>query len=186
MWASRILRLARTSRCAIVASATRNARAISAVVRPPSARRVSATRASGDEGRVAAGEDQPQAVVGELLALHGLLLCLRPQPLEAGEDLGLHLERALAAQPVDRAVAGDPGDPGARVVGQPVARPSFERNHEGVLNRLLGEVEVAEDADQARDRPPRLASEQAVERPFTNRYDAEAPCATGSSMPAAS
>jgi hypothetical protein len=42
----RILRFARTSRCAIVASGTMNARAISAVVRPVSVRNVSATRAS--------------------------------------------------------------------------------------------------------------------------------------------
>ena len=40
------VRLARTIRCATVASETRNARAISLVVRPPSRRSVSATRAS--------------------------------------------------------------------------------------------------------------------------------------------
>ena len=47
MPASAILRLARTIRWAIAGSATRNARAISAVVRPPSDRSVSATRAGG-------------------------------------------------------------------------------------------------------------------------------------------
>ena len=40
------VRFARTIRCATVASGTRNARAIAGVVRPPSARSVSATRAS--------------------------------------------------------------------------------------------------------------------------------------------
>src|SRR5258707_1868540 len=45
-FASRSVRFARTSRWAIVDSLTRNARAVSAVVRPPSSRRVSATRAS--------------------------------------------------------------------------------------------------------------------------------------------
>ena len=40
------VRFARTIRCATVGSATRNARAISSVVSPPSRRRVSATRAS--------------------------------------------------------------------------------------------------------------------------------------------
>ena len=44
--ASASVRLARTMRCAIVGSGTRNARAISSVVRPPSSRSVSATRAS--------------------------------------------------------------------------------------------------------------------------------------------
>ncbi len=43
MPASRILRLARTSRCARVASGCRNAAAISGVSRPPSSRSVSAT-----------------------------------------------------------------------------------------------------------------------------------------------
>ena len=42
------MRLARTMRCAMVGSGTRNARAISSVVRPPSRRSVSATRASVD------------------------------------------------------------------------------------------------------------------------------------------
>ena len=46
--ASASVRLARTMRCAIVGSGTRNARAISSVVRPPSSRSVSATRASVD------------------------------------------------------------------------------------------------------------------------------------------
>ena len=45
-WASASVRLARTMRCATVASETRKARAISAVVRPPSSRSVSAIRAS--------------------------------------------------------------------------------------------------------------------------------------------
>ncbi len=63
-WLSRSLRLARTIRWAIVASGTRNARAISAVCRPPSSRSVSATWASGDERRVAAQEHQPELVVG--------------------------------------------------------------------------------------------------------------------------
>ena len=40
--------LARLIRCAIVASGTRNARAISAVVRPPTARSVSAIADAGD------------------------------------------------------------------------------------------------------------------------------------------
>src|SRR5436190_18618754 len=41
-----IVRLARTRRCAIVGSATRNARAISTVLSPPTSRSVRATRLS--------------------------------------------------------------------------------------------------------------------------------------------
>ena len=47
MCASAIFRLALVSRFAMAGSATRNARAISAVLSPPSVRRVSATRAAG-------------------------------------------------------------------------------------------------------------------------------------------
>ncbi len=49
------------------------------------------------------------------------------------------------------------------IVGRAVSRPPLERDDEGLLHRLLGEVEVAEDADQARDRPPRLVPEQAID-----------------------
>ena len=54
MPASRILRLARTRRCAMVASGTRNARATAGVSRPPTVRSVSATCAS----RLSAGWQQ--------------------------------------------------------------------------------------------------------------------------------
>ena len=44
--------------------------------------------------------------------------------------------------------------------GMPRVRPRLERADEGLLDGLLGEVEVAEDADERRDRPPRLLAEQ--------------------------
>ena len=115
--------------------------------------------------RVAAGEDQPQAVVGHLRVLLALLDLLggrarapRGPPAPPSSPGG-----PLAPQPVDRLVAGDAGDPGARVVGDAVVGPALERDHERLLHRLLGEVEVAEDPDQARDRPSRLVPEQAVD-----------------------
>ena len=71
-----IFRLARTSLCAIVDSATKNERATSRAVKPPSNRRVNATSASPSlEGRrVAASEDQSQALIfHSSLLLDGLL-----------------------------------------------------------------------------------------------------------------
>ncbi len=41
--------------------------------------------------------------------------------------------------------------------------PDLECGDERVLHRLLGEVEVAEDADERRDRPSLLLAEQAVD-----------------------
>ena len=58
-----MLCFARLIRCAIVASGTRNALAISAVVSPPTARSVSAIADAGDERRMTAHEQQDQRVV---------------------------------------------------------------------------------------------------------------------------
>ena len=54
-------------RCATVGSGTRNARAISSVVSPPSSRSVSATRASVDSTGWHADEDQPQQIVADVV-----------------------------------------------------------------------------------------------------------------------
>ena len=45
--------------------------------------------------------------------------------------------------------------------GTPVDRPALQRRDVGVRDRLLGEVEVAEDADQRGDHPPVLLAEDA-------------------------
>ena len=49
------------------------------------------------------------------------------------------------------------------LAGHAPLRPDLESRDERVLDRLLGEVEVAEDADERRDRPPLLLAEQAVD-----------------------
>jgi hypothetical protein len=110
------------------------------------------------ERRMAAREEQPQPVVGER-RVHWVVRDSGHQPLQLAQ---LVLVAALASEAVDGAVARRAHDPGAGVVRRPVPRPALERGHEGLLNHLLGEVEVAEDADQGRDRPPRLLPEQAV------------------------
>ena len=114
--ASASVRLARTMRCATVGSGTRNARAISSVVRPPSRRSVSATRASVDstgwqEVNTSRSRSSPTSsssarVVGGASATSSS----RPS------SCVLALERRAAAQRVDRAVLGGGHQPGARVV----------------------------------------------------------------------
>jgi hypothetical protein len=60
----------------------------------------------------------------------------------------------------------------------------LERDHERLLDRLLGEVEVAEDADQGGDRPSRLAPEQAIDDIGPLGYEAASwTFAFGSSYP---
>ena len=119
-------------------------------------RRQPAQRAQGQrhtrlrgERRVAAGEEQPQAIVGQG-CVDRVVRLSRHQPLQLFQ---LVLVAALAAQAIDRPVASRADDPGAGVVRQPVARPALECDYERLLDRFLGEVEVAEDADQGRHRP---------------------------------
>src|SRR3954454_17045161 len=104
------------------------------------------------ERRVAAGEDQLEPLVGN----HSLLV-LR-ELLGPREQLRLAGQRLLAADPVDRRVPGRGHDPGARVAGSSVAWPPLRRPDEGVLHRVLGEVEVTEDAAEDRDRAGRLVA----------------------------
>jgi hypothetical protein len=49
------------------------------------------------------------------------------------------------------------------VLGHAAGRPALERDEERVLHRLLGAIEVAEDAGEDGDRLSRLAPEQAIE-----------------------
>ena len=118
------------------------------------------------QGRVAAGEDQAQAIVrdGAHLVRTSFrtrwfgpkLGQLRKQPL-------LLLEAFRAPQPVDRLVAGGRGDPRARVVGNTRLRPALQGDDERLLDGLLREVEIAEHPDERRDRPSRLLAKHAVD-----------------------
>jgi len=100
----------------------------------------------GGERRMAAREDQLQAFVGDdsLLVL-GQLLGTR-------EQLRLARERPLAPDLVDRPVARGRDDPRTGIRWRTVPRPALGRAEERVLYRILGEVEVAEDAAEDRDR----------------------------------
>ena len=124
------------------------------------------------EGRMAAGEDQPQPVVGDRHVR--VRVCRRSA---TGDDrrefdldrriarqlIGLVAKPAPPAKPVDRPVPGRGRDPCAGVRGHAPLRPDLKSGDEGVLDRFLGEVEVAEDADQGRDRPALFLAEQAVD-----------------------
>ena len=82
------------------------------------------------------------------MLLLGLLVIGRGRRLERPQLLQLLVAAALAPEPVDRFVAGGGGDPGARVLRNATLRPDLHGDEEGLLNRVLGEVEVAEYADQ--------------------------------------
>ena len=102
-----------------------------------------------------AGEDQLEPVIGDGLhvalsraffgARLGRASLVRDHALQL---LSLRREAPLPPQPVDGLVAGRRGDPRARVVGDPPARPPLQGHREGLLDCLLGQVEVAERPDE--------------------------------------
>jgi hypothetical protein len=114
----------------------------------------------GRQRGMAAREDELQALVGDRRRVHVVL----HRGLGHGEQPRLRGERALAAQPVDRAVARGGHQPGAGVVGRAGPRPALRRHREGLLDGLLGEVEVAEEADQGGEHTPPLVAEDLLDQ----------------------
>jgi hypothetical protein len=80
------------------------------------------------------------------------------------EETCLLGERAVAADAVDGAAPRGGYEPGGGVSGGAFARPALGRRRERLLRGLLGEVEVAEEADQrSEDAAPFVAK-----RPLEN------------------
>ena len=75
---------------------------------------------------------------------------------------------ALAADPVDRPVARRGHQPRPRIVGGALPGPALGGGRESVLGGLLGEVEVAEEADQGRQDASPLVVEDPVDQSATS------------------
>ena len=114
------------------------------------------------DGRVATGEDESQLVVA-----HGLWILrtgrgVGPQPV--GRDLlGELAPSPVPADDVDGPVPRGGDDPAGRVVRDAIPRPATHGGHEGVLNRVLGERDVTEDAGQGRHRLPVGLAERSLD-----------------------
>ena len=105
----------------------------------------------GRERRVAAGEDEAQAVVLDGLGIRGRF----------GDEifnrfLVENIESALTPDGVDRLEAPGRDQPRARVRRHALARPLLERGTEGFRQRFLGEVEVAQEPHQRGEYPARF------------------------------
>ena len=139
------------------ARGTRKARAISSVVRPPSRRSVSATRASVRQDRMAGGEHEAQADRRRRRRRARRRDPARPSP--AGPRARDRAPRACARAAclrrklVDRAMLRGGHEPGARIVRDARLRPLLERGDERVLRELLGEADVAHDPREPGDEP---------------------------------
>jgi hypothetical protein len=111
------------------------------------------------ERGVAAREEKLEALVGDRCLVHVRLL----YGLRDFEQLSLRGAGAVAPDAVDGPVARRRDEPGARVVGRPVARPPRGRDRERLLGGFLGEVEVAEEADQGGEDTSPLVAEDLLE-----------------------
>ena len=146
---SLMVRLARLIRWAMVASGTRNAAAICAVVSPPTARRVSAIWLGRGQGRVAAAEQQGQRVVP---------VSARPGVGGRAEQFRLrrgHRDLVLPAAPglliaglVQQAARGHRDQPAPRVGWLPLGRPLQRGGQQRFLSGVLAQVEVPVPAHQ--------------------------------------
>ncbi len=72
-------------------------------------------------------------------------------------------ESSAATQCIDRLEATGRHQPGPRIGRQALARPLLQRGPEGLVQRFLGEVEVAEQADQRRQYRARLAAVDGID-----------------------
>jgi hypothetical protein len=111
---------------------------------------------------MAAGEHELEPLVGDRRVVHLVL-----GRFGHVEQPRLLAERPLATDAIDRAVAPRGDEPGARVARRSRSRPPLGRNRERLLRGLLGELEVAEEADQARQYVAPLVPEGLLE----DRYD---------------
>src|SRR5690606_38024340 len=108
---------------------------------------------------VAAGEDEPEAVVG-----HGVVVRLRVVVRERDVCVSLRqcrlrrVEPRVAAQLVDGLESSRRNEPRASIGGDPVSGPLLERGGKSVVQRLLGEVEITEEADERREYAARVGA----------------------------
>src|SRR5579864_4582166 len=110
---------------------------------------------------MAAREDELQALVGEVCRVHGCVIGV------AGfEQAGFRGQDPLAADAIRRSVPSRGHQPGARVVRNTRLWPAFGSNKEGLLRGLLGEVEVAEKADQGGQNAAPFLAEDVIERGY--------------------
>jgi hypothetical protein len=107
---------------------------------------------------VTAREDELQPLVGECDVVHLDHLVLDRLPHV--EQAGLRGQRPVALDAVDGPVACGRDQPRGGVVGLAVARPAGGGDRERLLRGFLGELEVAEEADQrSEDATPLLAED---------------------------
>lgn len=147
MRASRILRLARTSRWAVVASGSTNARAI-CLTNPASAAWQHVNSRRRRSSSISGGVST--SCTGAYNSSGGTPL------LPAGND------RSRCAR--------DGLQPRARTIGKTIVAPRRERPWDGLLERVLGRIDVSRQPDQARQNASAFVPVQVLENAAEDHY----------------
>ncbi len=106
--------------------------------------------------RVAAGEEQAQHVVLDRHGIEGIEPERQGLILQGGLLTGVAAGHLVPPDLVDVAPLADADQPGDRVLGHALPGPLLHRSGEGLLHRLLGEVEVTGQPDQGGQHPGRV------------------------------
>src|SRR5215467_6055315 len=116
---------------------------------------------------MAACEDKAQSIIG-VLVFHSCFSWM--ELAEGARTLNLVFEFGLlvslcfpATDGVEQFPVGHRGQPGSRIPRDSFDGPSRGRKGERFLERFLGQIKRARDADQSRNDPPVLLSEDPVE-----------------------
>ncbi len=113
---------------------------------------------------MAAGEDQPQAVIDNR-AVHvhvGVLLAIEPHQLR--QPICSIRDRPVAAHPIDRPPPRGDREPRPRPGGDAVAPPRADRVGERVLHGILRQLKVAHMSDQRRQHRRALRAKRFLDR----------------------
>ena len=93
-----------------------------------------------------------------------------PVDLQLAADLlMLALQHLVAAQMIEGAPLGGGHQPGARVVGNALARPLLQRRNQRLLREFLGQPDIAHDAGQPGDQLGLLDAPDGVDRAVRRR-----------------
>ncbi len=117
-------------------------------------------------------EEQPQPLVGEVHAgeflaeAAGVIVMVARSHLlldpQSGEVAGTHL---IGADAIDRAILRRGHQPGLGTIGHTSTGPHLDCADHGIVEGLLGEVEVVEPVDQCREQPPVVLRADRAEDP---------------------
>jgi len=119
---------------------------------------------------MAAGEDQPQPVIRQLAHVRLLALTLpfegvRRCRVGPDQQRQLATQRLVAAQRIQGASARGGGEPGPGVGGDAALCPAGEGSDEGVLDALLGNIEITGQAHRRSKHERPLTTVRLGQRP---------------------